>query len=216
MRRRLKWPSSQALTFSTCVRTGKVHLVQDQHVRKPDLTELEFYQWRILGVREDLVRVYHADDAVQPDPVPLIGIIEGHEDPGGIGDAAGFEQHVFDPLRACEQGGDRLDEVVANLAADAAVGQTDHVTVHADDEIGVDIDRAKVVDKDSHTQTVISGQDAIQQGRLSRSEKAGQDRQRNDFVTVVYDLHNCLLSKGACPENRNLPRSARRHCTTIS
>ena len=94
--------------------TGKAHLVQDQHVRKPDLAELEVHQGRILGVREDLLRVHHADNAVQPDPIPQIGIVEGHEDPGGIGDAAGFEQDVFDGFRACEQGGDRLDEVVAN------------------------------------------------------------------------------------------------------
>ena len=94
-------------------------------------------------------------------------------------------------LRACEQGDDRLDEIVANLAADAAVGQADHVIVHPDDEFGVDIDRAKVVDEDPHAQAVIPGQDAIQQRRLSRPEKAGQDRDRNGFAVVVYDFH-CL------------------------
>src|SRR5208282_5940502 len=121
-----------------------------------------------------------------------------------------------DALRACEHGADRFDEVVANLAADAAIGEADHITVHADDEFGVDIDRAEVVDEDSDTQAVITGQYAIQQGRLSRSEKAGQDRQRNGFAVVVYDLHKCLLSKGDLPENRNLPRSAWQHSTTIS
>ena len=173
----------------TCSRTGKAHLVQDQHVREPDLAELELHQRWILGVREDLFRVHHADHAVQPDPVAQIGIVEGHEDPGGIGDAAGFQQDVLDGLRACEQGNDRLDEVVANLAADAAIGQADHVAVNADDELGVDIDRAEVVDEDSHAQAVTARQDAIQQRRLSRPEKAGQNRDRNSFAAVGDDLH---------------------------
>ena len=30
-------------------------------------------------MREDLVRVQHADDNVQPNPIPEIGIVEGHE-----------------------------------------------------------------------------------------------------------------------------------------
>jgi len=118
------------------------------HVREPDLAELEVDQGRVLGVREDLVRVHHAGNAVQPDPVPQAGIAEGHEDPGGIGHAAGFEQDVFDGLRTRKQGGDRLGEIVADLAADAAIRQADRVAVHPDDEFGVDIDRAEVVDQD--------------------------------------------------------------------
>ena len=90
------------------------------------------------------------------------GIVEGRGDTGGIGDAAGFEQDVFDGFRSREQGVDRLDEVVADLAADAAIGQADHVAVHADDEFGVDVDRAKVVDEHAHAQAVIAGQDAIE------------------------------------------------------
>ena len=151
--------------------------------------ELEFDQGGILGVREDLVGVDHADDAVESDPVPEVGIVERDEDPGGIGDATGFEQDVFDGFWAGEQRGDRLDQVVADLAADAAVGEAHHVAVDPDDELGVDIDRAEVVDEDSDAQAVIPGQDAIQQRRLSRPEKAGQDRDRNSLAVVVDDFH---------------------------
>jgi len=108
-------------------------------------------------VREDLVRVYHTGDAVQPDPVPQIRVGEGHRDPGGVGYAAGLEKNVFDGLRACEQGNDRLDKIIANLAADTAVGQADHVVVHANDEFGVNVDCAKVVDEDAHAQAVVPG-----------------------------------------------------------
>jgi hypothetical protein len=74
-------------------------------------------------VREELVRIHYAGNAVEPDSLPLIGIIEGHENPRRVGDTTGFEQDVFDRLGAREQGSDRLDEVVANLAADASIGQ---------------------------------------------------------------------------------------------
>jgi len=36
---------------------------------------------------------------------------------------------------------------------------------------------------------VIPGQNPIQQRRLSRPEKAGQDRYRNGFAIVVYDFN---------------------------
>ena len=80
-------------------------------------------------------------------------------------------------------------EVVADLAADAAVGEADHVAVHPDDKFGVDIDRAEVVDEDPDAQAVIPGQDAIEQRRLSRPEKAGQDRDRNGLAVVVDEFH---------------------------
>src|SRR5271167_4018638 len=169
--------------------TRQAHLVQDQHVGKPDLAEFEVHQRGILGVREDLVRVHHADDAVQPDPVPQVGIVEGHEDPGWIGYATGFKQDVLGPFGPVDRFDDGFEQVVANLAADAAVRQAHHVTIHPDDEFGVDIDRAKVVDEDPHAQAVIPGQDAIQQRRLARPEKAGQDRYRNGFAVVLDDFH---------------------------
>src|SRR5271165_87625 len=169
--------------------TGKVYLVEDQHVGKADLLELELHQWGILGVREDLVGIHHASHAVQPNAVPQIGIAEGREDPAWIGNPTGFEQDVFDGLWACEQSDHRLDEVVANLAADAAVGQADYIIVHAYDEFGVDIDGAKVVDEDSHAQAMIPVQNAIQQRGLSRPKKTSQDRNRYGFAIVVYEFH---------------------------
>ena len=75
-----------------------------------------------------------------------------------------------------------------NLAADAFVGQANHVGIHPDNEFGVNIDGAKIVGEHSHAQAVIPGQDAIQQRCLPRAEKAGDDRQQNAFAIVVYDL----------------------------
>src|SRR5271165_2279327 len=136
----------------TCVLDADQVFAYPEYPPLLDLKLRQVEQRRILRVRKDLVCVQHAGDAVQPDPVPQVGVVEGHEDPCGIGDAAGFEQDVFDGLGACEQSDDRLDEVVANLAADASVGQTDHVAFNPDHEFSVDIDRAKVVDQDPHAQ----------------------------------------------------------------
>src|SRR5208337_2742501 len=137
-------------------------------------------------MREDLFRVHHAGNAVQPDAVAQVRIVEGGENSGGISDAAGFEQNVFDGFRALEQRNYRLDQVVANLAAHAAVGQADHVVIHPDDEFGVNVDCAEVVDEDAHAQTVVASQDAVQQRRLARAEKPGQDGDRHGFAVVGY------------------------------
>src|SRR5271167_2650069 len=73
-------PSSDLLNLRGA---GKVHFVQDEHVRKSDLVELEFHQRGILGVRENLVRVHDADNAVQPDPISQIRSVKVAKIPAG-------------------------------------------------------------------------------------------------------------------------------------
>src|SRR5208283_3237933 len=162
--------------------TSEVHLIENQHVRKSDLSQLEVQQRWVLRVRENLIRVYYADDAVEPDAVP---------------------QDVFNGLGARQQGDNRLDQVVPNLAAHAAVSQADHVIVHAHDEFGVDVDRAKVVDQDANTQTVIPSQDAIQQRGLSCPEKASQNRDGNGLSVVVDDFHGLSIPLRTSAQKKN-------------
>ena len=157
-------------------------------------------------MREHLVRVHHAGDAVQSNPVAQIGVVEGHENASGIGDATGFKEDIFDCLRSREQRDDRVDEVVSNLAADAAVGEADHVALHPDDEFGVDIDRAEVVDEDAYAEAVVPREDAIEQRRLSCPEKARQDRDGYRLTRVRNNAH--------C--SRFPPRHNRRPCFACS
>ena len=64
-------------------------------------------------------------------------------------------------------------------AANATVGQTDDIAFHANDEFGIDVDRAEVVDQHRHAQAVVAVENAIEKRGLSGAEKAGDDRQRD-------------------------------------
>ena len=74
------------------------------------------------GQTSDLRGIHHTQDAVQPNAVAEAGIVEGHGNTGRLGHAAGFEQEVLRPFRPVDRLHHRLDEVVADGAADAAVG----------------------------------------------------------------------------------------------
>src|SRR6266851_7112011 len=100
---------------------------------------------------------------------------EGNRDPGRIGHTAGFEQHVFGPLRTIEHTCDRFEQVTADRAAHAAIGETDHITLDADDEFGINIDGAEIVHEDCHSQAMVAVEEAVEQRRLAGAEKAGDD-----------------------------------------
>jgi len=68
---------------------------------------------------------------------------------------------------------DDADEVAAHGAADAPVVHLEDLLVGADDEPVIDSDLDELVLDHGDALPVILGQDAIEQRRLSRGEKAG-------------------------------------------
>ena len=130
----------------------------------------------MLGSGEDLLGVEHADDAVEADPVDQRRVVgERERDPGRLRDAARLEQDELGPLGPLDDVDHGLGEVVADRAADAAVGEADHVVaLDVDHEIGIDVDRAEVVDQDADPHPVVSVEDAVEQGRLAGAEEAGE------------------------------------------
>ena len=158
------------------LRPDEVGLVEDHHVGRRDLPDLQLH---LLGSREDLLGVDNADDAVEADPVDqrrVVGEREG--DPGRLGDAARLEQDVLGPLGPLDDLDHGLGEVVADRAADAAVGEADHVALDIDHEVGIDVDRAEVVDQDADPHPVVPVEDAVEQGRLAGAEEAGEHGHR--------------------------------------
>ena len=121
--------------------------------------------------------------------------------PDGIGHAAGLEQDVFGPLGTSHDLRHRSDQIVADVAADAAIGEIDDVPVvfDSDDEFGVDVDRAEVVHQHGNPKTVIARQNAIQQRRLAGAEESGEDGQRHRVrgrLIIAPPLHlrlECVL-----------------------
>ncbi len=70
-------------------------------------------------------------------------------------------------------------EVAAHRAADAAVGGLEDFLFGADDDLVVDADFAELVLDDGDALAVLLGQDAVEEGRLARAQKAREHGDRN-------------------------------------
>ena len=92
------------------------------------------------------------------------------------------QQHVHSPTSCPVRSGTPVSYT------HLAVGQADHVAGDADHQLGVDVDRAEVVDQHGHPQTMIAAQEAVEQRRFARAQKAGQDGQG----------YSCLLYTSRC------------------
>ncbi len=70
--------------------------------------------------------------------------------------------------------------------ASLPISEANRVLLDAGNELGVDVDGAKVVDQDTHPQTVLPVENAIEQRRFPGTEEASQKRDR-DRITSRYD-----------------------------
>ncbi len=153
----------------------EVGLVEDDEVGVGDLADFEPVEFVVVGVGEDGLGVDEAGDAVEAKELSVFAVEEGHDDAVGIGDAAGFEDDVVDGVFAGEKALEGEDEVVADLAADAAVAEADGVRFDAVDEVGVDVDGSEVVDEDADAEAVVAVEDAVEESRFSGAEEAGEE-----------------------------------------
>ena len=99
----------------------------------------------------------------------------------GFGDTASFDDHPFGRRSAPAQLGKGRVEVVADLAADASVGQLDDVVaigIASVDEGAIDVDLADVVD-DHRDPLRRSREHAVDHRGLARAEPAAQHGHRN-------------------------------------
>ena len=114
------------------------------------------------------------------------GVQKGRGDAGRVGHTAGLQNHMLRRLRPFQDTGHGLDEVVANRAADTAIRKADNLTfVHTDDEFGVDVEGTEIIDQHRHAQSVVAGEDAIEQRRLPGTEEPGKDRDRDRLGIVT-------------------------------
>ncbi len=86
MRSRRKELSIHSWTFFHLLFAGQIDLIDDQHVGEADLPKLKLFNRWVIGMREDLVCVDNADDAVQPKAIPQSRIGERDGDARGIRD----------------------------------------------------------------------------------------------------------------------------------
>ena len=99
------------------------------------------------------------------------------------------------------------DQVSPDDAADAAVGQTDHTFTDIGDQLGVDVDRTKIIDHHGNTETVIPFQDVVDQiqeaiisGKIEVGEKLPPERELKDMLqtsrSTIREALRVLEQKG--------------------
>jgi hypothetical protein len=138
----------------------------------------------VLGVhqREDRIEQVALGDLVVHE--------EGLRHRTRVGQARGLDHHAVEveqPLALLgRQQLQRLAQVLADGAADAAVAHLHDLLLRlGDQDVGVDVLFAEFVLDHRDLLSVRLAQDALEQGRLARAEKAGQDGGGNEGHEVL-------------------------------
>ncbi len=163
-------------------RIGERHLGQDQPVGHRDLA----HRFRIgIERRQAMDGIDDGDNAVKVEMlgdgrVPHDGLHDGRR----IGEAGRLDDDArqgldLAGLHAVDQFGERIDQLAAHGAAQAAIGKLDDGIARRLDQKVVDADLAEFID--DHRRVVHGRilQDPVEKRRLSRAEKAGDDGDRN-------------------------------------
>ena len=123
----------------------------------------------------------------------LLAEFEGRGHRQRFGDAGAFDQQIVEATLVGEPS-HLLQKVVAQRAADAAIGEFDQLLFGTAelgllaDQVRVDVDLAHVVDDHRDASSVAVVEHVIQKRRLAGSEKSGQNRDWEAIVSRL-DLH---------------------------
>ena len=169
---------------------GEIRLGQDQSVGNRRLLD----RFRLaIELIHGVDGVYRDDDPVQAIDVRKQRVLhQGLEDRRWIGQARGLD-HDPPEVRdlalgpAFEQAAERVHQIAAHGAAEAAARQQYHVFPRSLDQEMIQADLAELVDHDCRVAELRPRQQVFEQGRLAAAEKAGQHRNRQalgrlDFV----------------------------------
>mmetsp|Transcript_7831 Transcript_7831/g.19510 ORF Transcript_7831/g.19510 Transcript_7831/m.19510 type:complete len:407 (+) Transcript_7831:470-1690(+) len=186
----------------------QVGLVEDDAVRVRDLRHRLVHHvllFLVVQVAHHVLGVNHRHHAVQPHLVgQRLVHVEGGDDGSGVGQARGLDHDVVKLSLAVVQAVERLDEVVAHGAAQAAVGQLHHGVARAlhrlllHYQLAVNVDLAKLVLNHSNAAAVVLGENVVQQGRLASTQEAG-DNSNGDagvlcLLSILCDWSICSCS----------------------
>ena len=106
-----------------------------------------------------------------------------------FGDAAGLHDDRVQPGRRIGQTGQRLSQAVRiDAAAQASVAEADRARALPGHQQRVDVDRTEVVDDHPQSRTHRIGEQRVEQCRLARTQKSGDDDHR-DRLPVPAHAH---------------------------
>ena len=170
------------------IQRGGVHQVG---LAQEDLVGEAHLAARLLAGVELAVAVLGVDqrqDRVEQEALgDLVVHEEGLRDRARIGQAGGLDDDAVEVQLALAallgQRGQRRAQVLADRAADAAVAHLDDLLLGVGHEdVVVDVLLAELVLDDGDALAVRFGEHALEQRRLARAEKAGQDGRGNEAV----------------------------------
>jgi len=112
-------------------------------------------------VEAEIAGVRDCDDRVDAHEIAKLRAQKRQGDRQRVCNAGALDHEVIDSFGALQYPERRIDEVVVERAADAAIAELDHVVVGGDDQIAIDPDLADLVDDDPDPQPVPARQDVV-------------------------------------------------------
>ena len=147
----------------------EIALVEQNDVAVTELVAgslaLELLEAKAIGIG-------NRDDRIDAHPIQEFRAQEGQHHRQRIRDPARLDNKVMDPSITVENAKDRIEEIVVDRTADAAVFQFHHVVGSGDDQVAVDADLAELVDDDGGAQALLVGEYVLDQCRLAATEEA--------------------------------------------
>jgi hypothetical protein len=207
-------------------------LVENDRVGKLDLIDKQINKCAVVLIAERLAaiaqeiarrivleqacRIDHRDHRIEPGDIRqavavFIAELEGGGDGQRFGNPGRFDQQVVE-TSLIGQSPHFLEKIVAQRAADAAIGHLDELLVGArqvgspfTNEARVDVDLAHIVDDDRDPQAFTVVKNVIEQRRLAGTEEAGKDS--HGKISGCH-LQCPLFVTGQEGERQNTPSSA--------
>ena len=154
----------------------QITLVEQNHVAVDDLgsAHLSLEQFRT-----KIFCIHKGDDGIQSGGVPQVAAQKGHRDRKWICQAGRFHHQIVDRLRSIKNSVDGLQQFTVDGAADAAIAELHHVVAGGHHQVVIDANFAEFIHENGGFETLLIGEDVVQQGGLTGPQEAGQDGHRH-------------------------------------
>jgi len=137
---------------------NQINFIEHNNVCRTDLIDNQrFVRWLLI----DVLSVNDSNNAVEAEQRTQFRKQKGIGNRPRIAHATGFDHHIFGWLRTFEELKGRPQQIIADRTADTTIGQRNGITLHINDKLRIDIDRAEIIDQHRSSPTKIGTQNPI-------------------------------------------------------
>lgn len=134
-------------------------------------------------MQEHVFGIHERDDAVEGGfPLDFVVHKERLSHWPRVGHTGRFDEYIVELVAPFHQVADDADQIASNGAADASVVHLKYFFFGVDDQILIDADFAEFIFDHGNSLAVLSRENVIQEGRLPRAQKSGENRDRDAFI----------------------------------